>query len=343
MGKNVRKRSIKRKYTPRKRSKYIPKKTRYSKKGRRFVKGKGSRAIGSPKKMATSHWLSYGKSAAKHVGPRISPLMKQLTAPNVQTVCDSGFLPLKQGKQAFAILASAYTPYDLVNASSVAVTTKVYLDNCYQSTTVTNQNNFNVFIDIYDIGTKYDYILAAASGDASPVLSIGRAGANTGGSFDAPGQSIFGASEFVNLYNVLKTTRLCLGSGETWQHNTVHKPQRMWNGAKLDNITPGADSQYFKGLTTFTMAVVYGGPVDLGTATAALTAVTTGGVDSGNVNAANLNVPHISWITSKTYVSRNINDNTQNNAITNNLTTNVNYATYHVMEKDGDNNIEIDA
>lgn len=340
MGKRTRQTTLPYKAT--KRTKYS--KSGYKKKASKYKKKykslkRSGRLNGKAKKIATSHWLSFGKSSARNFGKKLSGMLKQITAPNIATVSDSGYINIPQGKQVYVNVCNAYTPYDILNVSGDTTTTKVYLDGCYQTTTYTNQNNFNVFIDVHDVGTKID--VQTASSGTTPSSAITTAAAQTGGTFEAPGQSLLGASTFVNMYSILKTTRLCLGAGETWNHVVNHNPDRMLTGAMMQPwSTAVINTQGIKGLTYYQLMVVYGGPVDLATATSALTGVTTGGVDSGNAGAALLSTPHISWITTKTYTYRSITDNTQNNASTNNLTTNTNYATYHVMEKDGDNQIE---
>lgn len=262
-----------------------------------------------------------------------------MTAPNTNGVADSGYVNIPQGKQVYVKVSNAYTPYDTQQYGTAATTVKAYQDYCKQSTLITNQNNFNVFIDLHDVSSKRDLELTTQD----PISAINSSASTTGSVFTAPGQSLLGAAEFVTDWNIMKTTKLCLAAGESWEHVIIHRPRKVVNGAVFAEMTPTSNFQSLKGLTHYLIAVVYGGPVDLGTATTALTGVTTGGVDSGNVDSTKLNTPHISWITNKVYASRQINDNTQNNSQVNNLTSNVNYATYHVMEKDGDNNIEIDA
>lgn len=331
----------KRKYQPklnfrkRKRTKFVPKKRTFAKRSKRYA-GKRKSMFGAPRKSGTHGYIGFGKGIQSSRKPFIHKMWKVL-APNQLGYCDSGYVNIPQGKQAIICTANAYTPYDLVNRLSVTAATRYMMDKCFQKTTYTNQNNFNVFVDIYDCLARKD----CSDTSFDPTNTITQSATASGGAFTAPGQSIYQAQVFTGYFKILKKTSLCMGSGETYQHVVTHKPRRIVKGPFEVEFVETLDKQSIGNLTYYQLAVVYGGPVDLGSATTALTGVTTGGVDSGNADATKLNVPHISWITSKTYTLSVVTDFTTNNAFTNNLTTNTNFATYKTMEDDGDANVEV--
>ncbi|AXH77389.1 MAG: putative capsid protein [Cressdnaviricota sp.] len=273
--------------------------------------------IMGPKKIATSHWRSTGGSlSGKSKQPKGIAVGKSVFT---RSVCGRIEGADASGPQASGLLGVAYPRSDLmyIQASmsdtiNSSVQTRsgfenqVYLKTCIVNHLITNQNNSNVFIDLYDIVARQDQGLSPEI-TSQPVITtpleawvngLAISGSNAFSNvatqaFTAPASSSLGvtpsmSSQFNSLYKVLKKTNLCLAPGETIEHSQFHKPNYNFRYSKThgEETTGTLEEAYVKNLTCFTLLVVHGQPGDL--------------TDDGSVG---MTIPEVNWSTSFVYKS----------------------------------------
>lgn len=179
---------------------------------------------------------------------------------NMADVANNGELYADTGALGLIYPVKSYSPK----------TVKYFIDQVTAKYMMTNQENTNVELFIYDLVAKKD-------GSITPE------GAWSGGLTDEGGNASYrntvGISPFVSpqfnaYWKVLKKTRVVLGTGQSHCHYINWKCQKVFNQEKL------ADSPYYiKGLSYATMIIQTGLPV---TDTTGST-VTTAGTDVASV------------------------------------------------------------
>jgi hypothetical protein len=216
-------------------------------------------------KTATHHWISYG-AGLKHKGKPLPKALSKINAPNTNYVNSVVRIPVPIGQQSAFNLASAYTPYDIaifnpgVNATFIK-NSRVFLESCSQKILSTNMTNVNVFMDLYDVECRRDYLNTA---DPPSVWSTGLVDQNNAALISDVGSTPFASQLFTQLFKVKRITRVILSAGETHEHITYHKADWLWNHEVDGNPAVAAvnGQQGYKGLTNYTFAVSYGAPVN---------------------------------------------------------------------------------
>ena len=280
--------------------------------------------VDAPKKIATSHW----KSSGGELSGKSKPMKGEAIGTSIFTKTDKGRVKGTDGGagQVASLLTAVYPRTDIMyikgslltnsasNVSSSSSNNLLY-NSCialFKSATVehfiTNQTNGNVFVDLYEVVSKIDQGLSPEISTQQEITTPleafdnGLASAGLGNAFydiagtayTYPGSTTMGVTptmsqQFKKLWKILKKTTLCLGSGETVQHQSVHKPNYKFDYAKTRGELSGAETveeAYVRGLTVFTMAIVHGQPCDLDA--------------DGTVG---LTIPEINWTSNVVYRS----------------------------------------
>ena len=278
--------------------------------------------VDAPKKIATSHW----KSTGGELSGVAKPMKGECIGTSIFTKTGTGRVKGTDGGagQAVGLMTAVYPRTDIMAIkNSLAMRSDVYAGNAatetlysqpialFKSATVehfiTNQTNGNVFVDLYEIVSKSDQGLSAEISTQQEITTpleafdngLAQNGINgftnlAGTAFTYPGSTTMGVTPtmsqiFKTMFKIMKKTTLCLGSGETVQHSSVHKPNYKFDYAKTRGEGISAETveeAYVRSLTVFTMAIVHGQPCDLDA--------------DGTVG---LTIPEINWTSNVVYRS----------------------------------------
>jgi len=304
------------------------KKANYKKKSKKTYKARPKRSlvktakVDAPKKIATSHW----KSSGGELSGKSKPMKGEAISTSIFTKTSTGRIKGTDGGagQVAALMTAVYPRTDIMSIKN-SLSTYANLNGAdgsfnmiynqpialFKSATVehfiTNQTNGNVFVDLYDIVSKDDQGLGAEISTQQEITTpleafdngLAQNGLNefpdlAGTAFTYPGSTTMGVTPamsqiFKRQFKILKKTTLCLGSGETVQHSSVHKPNYKFDYAKTRGEGTTAETleeAYVRGLTCFTMAIIHGQPCDLDA--------------DGTVG---LTIPEINWTSNVVYRS----------------------------------------
>lgn len=177
---------------------------------------------------------------------------------------------------------------------------KVYLHGVHATHLITNAENVNARLRIFDVLARESNATAAYK---TPLVAFtnGFADAIGGAAADylVPHASPFGNPRFVEGYKILKMTDVILRPGATHQHSVTYKPNRLYSREENAAVATGQVG----GLTMYTFIILSGTPVD----DAATKLVAT-------LSAINLNV-----VTSVEYETTCLEKSGAANSFTNNL------------------------
>lgn len=156
------------------------------------------------------------------------------------------------GKQAVANLAVVFQQTDLAamrTAVTAASTARLCYKESYVTQMITNQDNGNAMITLYDV------ICRRATTESPTTCWVN--GTSGGGSSNQ--QNVVGAepsscARFNDFYTIKKIFQFWLGAGQSHAHIMKFNPNRSLPG-EVQDVT-----SYIPGLTHATMMVVNGGP-----------------------------------------------------------------------------------
>jgi len=165
------------------------------------------------------------------------------------------------GQQNAVLIGDYYTNLDvnlhfaLANTSNSA---KVLLKSVHGESLITNQENVNARITIYDIMSRRD----GAAGASDPYVAFrdGFLDSTNGaaGDFVVPGATPFSNPRFVEWFKVLKTTNVILSPGACHSHVVDYKINKLYSH-EVTNLTT---SSCLAGVTLFTMIIYHGSPIN---------------------------------------------------------------------------------
>lgn len=246
--KHTRKFTSKKKFVPRKKSRFTTKLN---------VK---------PIKTGTGHWLHIGKLIpSTRRNTSFIKNMERLLMPQKLLVSTSTQVAPGTGLQNSAIVGSIYNITD-INAIFAALTggqNKVIFKSQCTKILITNQTNAPSFVTLYSIMNRRD-VPTADTNYADPYQAWLH-GSAVGGVTNL-GTVPFDSQEFTTLYNVKRITRLNLALGETAEYFYQSEPQKVFDSYLRAGAIVG-----FKGLTGWIMATVHGCAADSANATVGLT------------------------------------------------------------------------
>lgn len=208
---------------------------------------------------------TYSTFYRKHRASKRSRTMKLIGALNAYNINSAGVLTASIGTQASGTLASAFGLTDLntcfnnINPSGAGfLTTHALFTSASLKHTITNDENTNIFVDIYDIVARKD-VSASATNAATPDLAFyqGLVDENNASQYTNIGSTPFRSALFTQFYKVHKITHCCLATGQSHQHRVSWSPNRVVNREEANYSTGNIG-----GLTYYTMVVIKGGPVD---------------------------------------------------------------------------------
>lgn len=149
-------------------------------------------------------------------------------------------------------------------------TQKVFLEQCTVKLMLTNQEDTNVELTIYEAIAKQDASIGMLAAWENG-LSDEADGVATGGfRRGVVGISPFSSQQYCQFWRTIKKTRIVLGQGQSHSHMINYKPRRVFSAEELQN----SDGN-FRNLTYGVMVVQAGMPLHDATNLCATTAPTS--------------------------------------------------------------------
>nr|WAE43194.1 MAG: capsid protein [Cressdnaviricota sp.] len=249
-------------------SKKIYKKRKISKTSKKSYKKSYKKSTSrSPKQTGTGHWLSYGAGIVnKKRGGFLSKLDKMLPAQCFVENYNGTQLVSTTGTQYVNCVSNMFTPFTITNHLSTTAGTKTHFVQASSNTKFQNNCNAPVFLTIYDIVAKRD-VHANDLNNLGPNYSWVSDPAVPANFLFMVGAIPYDSPQFCKYWTVLRTTRINLALGESCEHITSTKPNRIWDSSLnyVGNTTSdAANTCSWKGLTQYTMVVACGTPADSG-------------------------------------------------------------------------------
>lgn len=207
----------------------------------------------------------------KKAMPRYLVPLKKTGASNFVYSNQSGRLTAPVGQQQNFSTSFDFNSVDIANLTSGSInkTFKTLLESVTENTIFRNQDANDCYMTLYDIVSRRD-LNSSVTNDLTPSSCFYNAMADTGASSLMAlqvGVTPFSCPRFCELYQVMKVTHIILPAGATHEHRVHYEPNRLFNSEIAQ------DAQNIKGLTRWTMAVLYGAPINDSTT---LTQVATG-------------------------------------------------------------------
>ena len=183
--------------------------------------------------------------------------MKKATASNFSYV--NGSLRMATGSS----LQSYYTVSSTFNATDLALlfqstnnTCRTLIESVTENNLYRNQSNNDCFLVIYDVIARRD--MSSATGDYVPNLAWYNGAPDTGMTSAAtgyPGATPFAVPRFTQYFDVKKVSHIILPAGGCHNHRIHYEPNRLISREVINE-----NNQNIKGLTMYSMAVIYGAP-----------------------------------------------------------------------------------
>ena len=191
---------------------------------------------------------------------KLPPVAKEF-APSFVVQNESGRTECTVGKQNFAVVGTYYNDVDVNNAFTLlnsSAAAKIMLDAVHGETLITNQENVNARMTIYDIICKKQ--TDATVTDPLVALTAGYVDNNGGAATDylIPGVSVYSNPRFVEYFKVLKQTEVVLHPGSCHSHKVHYKPNRYFSHELSSNIVGDG----IAGLTVYTVIQYHGTPIN---------------------------------------------------------------------------------
>ena len=183
--------------------------------------------------------------------------MKKAAASNFSYVNSSLRLTTGSAAQNYTTVSNTFTATDLALLfQSTNSTCRTLIESVTENNLYRNQSNNDCFLVIYDMIARRD--MSNTTGDYIPQSAWYYGATDTGMTSAAtmyPGATPFAVPRFTQYFDVKKVSHIILPAGGCHNHRIHYEPNRMISREVL------ADSnQNVKGLTMYSMAVIYGAP-----------------------------------------------------------------------------------
>lgn len=206
------------------------------------------------------HWFSKGGAIVNNRKPFLKKLETML-APRFTIINNAFRTNTGVGVQNAVQANIGFSTYDLNNidpAPLVAgIANKFIAESCKMKTYFTNQSNQNIFVDIYDLVYRRDYIPGQ---DCTYHWKHGDSDQGAATAWQTIGSTPFQSEFFTAYHKVLKVTRTNLAQGESHEHVKTVKLNKMITQEISGNALTAQDLGGLKGWTHCTMLVYWGAP-----------------------------------------------------------------------------------
>lgn len=203
------------------------------------------------------------------------------------------------GKQDATTLFGMFGNGDLTTIGSRVssnATARFLASACSGEVMITNQDQGNCRLTIYDIIARRDLPSSKAPDQVWKASYLDEGSANT--DYQIVGTTPFSSDVFTQLYKVVKVTHVILAQGMCHSHRVYYHPNRI-----VDKEYLATETGAYKGLSCFTMIVASGLPYNDSTTK---TSVSTGSVALDCVIRLQYKYTWLSDNTTSYYVSNNL-------------------------------------
>jgi len=183
--------------------------------------------------------------------------MKKNTASNFSYVNGAKRLSTASASQSYTTISSTFNATDLALLfQSTNNTCRTLVESVTENNLYRNQSNNDCFLVIYDViarrdlsSTTLDYLPSSAWYDGAPDTGM------TSAATFYPGATPFAVPRFTQYFDVKKVSHIILPAGGCHNHRIHYEPNRM-----ISREVIADNNQNVKGLTMYSLAVIYGAP-----------------------------------------------------------------------------------
>ena len=183
--------------------------------------------------------------------------MKKATASNFSYVNNSKRLVTGSSLQTGVTVSQTFNATDLALLfQSTNSTCRTLIESVTENNLYRNQSNNDCFLVIYDVIARRD--LSSTTGDYDPAAAWYNGAPDTGMTSAAtgyPGATPFAVPRFTQYFDVKKVSHIILPAGGCHNHRIHYEPNRM-----ISREVIADNNQNVKGLTMYSIAVIYGAP-----------------------------------------------------------------------------------
>ena len=183
--------------------------------------------------------------------------MKKVAASNFSYTNSSQRLTTGSSLQGVSTVSKTFDATDLALLfQSTNATCRTLLESVTENNLYRNQSNNDCFLVIYDMVARRD--MSSTTTDYTPYNCWYNGAGDTGMSAIAtnyPGATPFAVPRFTQYFDVKKVSHIILPAGGCHNHRIHYEPNRM-----ITREVIADNNQNIKGLTMYSMAVIYGAP-----------------------------------------------------------------------------------
>ena len=183
--------------------------------------------------------------------------MKKAAASNFSYVNSSQRMSTATAVQTYLTLSKTFDASDLALLfQSTNATCRTLIESVTENNLYRNQSNNDCFLVIYDVIARRD--LSSTTTDYTPSNAWYNGAADTGMTSTntlAPGATPFAVPRFTQYFDVKKVSHIILPAGGCHNHRIHYEPNRM-----ISREVIADNNQNIKGLTMYSLAVIYGAP-----------------------------------------------------------------------------------
>lgn len=167
------------------------------------------------------------------------------------------------GQQNCAIIGTYYTDTDINQhfaLSNNAASAKIFLGSVHGESLITNNENVNARITIYDVLARRDSGIFSGGTNPLTIFQQGFAD-NSGGAaanYLVPGTTPYDNPRFTQWFKILKNTSVILSPGAVHSHVVHYAPSKMFS----HEITSYSNTSSIGDLTLYTFILFHGSPVN---------------------------------------------------------------------------------
>jgi len=183
--------------------------------------------------------------------------MKKATASNFSYVNSSLRLTALSSVQGYITVSNTFSATDLALLfQSTNNTCRTLIESVTENNLYRNQSNNDCFLVIYDVIARRD--MSSTTTDYQPDQAWHNGAPDTGmssGACNYPGATPFAVPRFTQYFDVKKVSHVILPAGGCHNHRIHYEPNRLISREVIND-----NNQNIKGLTMYSMAVIYGAP-----------------------------------------------------------------------------------
>lgn len=144
------------------------------------------------------------------------------------------------------------------NAAGAAQSAKTVLESCHSVGMITNQENVNARISLYDVICKKDTDATVSNPYDAVSTGYNDIGGGASTDFTILGVTPFSIPRFVEYFKILQTTEVVLSPGQCHVHKVHYAPNSLFSKTRAARIAGSG----IGGLTMYTLVRVHGTPIN---------------------------------------------------------------------------------